>query len=100
MLIKEKIILESKIVQKPGSIVSDMDGEKVMLNIDNGNYYNLGEMGGVIWEMIKEPISVDKLINDLLLEYKVDKTDCKNQVILFINKLYSEGLISYCKQVR
>jgi hypothetical protein len=94
MLIKEKIILESKIVQKPGSIVSDMDGEKVMLNIDNGNYYNLGEMGGVIWEMIKEPISVDELINDLLLEYDIDKMDCENQVILFINKLNSEDLIS------
>jgi hypothetical protein len=94
MLIKEKIIMESKIVQKPGNIVSDMDGEKVMLNIDNGNYYNLGEMGGIIWEMIKEPNTVDNLINDLLLEYEVDKTDCENQVILFINKLYSEGLIS------
>jgi len=94
MLIKEKIIMESKIVQKPGNIVSDMDREKVMLNINNGNYYNLGQLGGVIWEMIKEPISVDNLINDLLLEYEVDKTDCENQVILFINRLYSEGLIS------
>jgi hypothetical protein len=94
MLIKEKLIMESKIVQKPGCIVSDMDGEKVMLNIDNGNYYNLGEMGGVIWEMIKEPISVDELINDLLLEYDIDKMDCENQVILFINKLNSEDLIS------
>jgi hypothetical protein len=94
MLIKEKVIMESEIVQKPGNIVSDMDGDKVMLNIDNGNYYNLGEMGGVIWEMIKEPNSVDNLINDLLLEYEVDKIDCKNQVILFINKLYFEGLIS------
>ncbi|MEH7444063.1 lasso peptide biosynthesis PqqD family chaperone [Bacillus sp. JJ1122] len=94
MLIKEKVIMESEIVQKPGNIVSDMDGEKVMLNIDNGNYYNLGEMGGLIWEMIKEPNSVDNLINDLLLEYEVGKTDCENQVILFINKLYSEGLIS------
>ncbi|MCM3665216.1 lasso peptide biosynthesis PqqD family chaperone [Mesobacillus subterraneus] len=94
MLIKEKLILESKIVQKPGCIVSDMDGEKVMLNIDNGNYYNLGKMGGVIWEMIKEPISVDELINYLLLEYDVDKMDCENQVILFINKLNSEDLIS------
>ncbi|WP_423409222.1 lasso peptide biosynthesis PqqD family chaperone [Heyndrickxia sp. MSNUG] len=94
MLIKEKIIMESKIAQMPGNIVSDMDGEKVMLNIDNGNYYNLGEMGGVIWEMIKEPNSVDNLINELLLEYEVEKKDCENQVISFINKLYSEGLIS------
>ncbi|WHX41406.1 lasso peptide biosynthesis PqqD family chaperone [Mesobacillus sp. AQ2] len=94
MLIKEKLTVESKIVQKPGSIVSDMDGEKVMLNMDNGNYYNLGEIGGAIWEIIKEPISIDELINNLLVEYEVDKSDCENHVISFANKLYSEGLIS------
>ena len=33
-----------------GNIVSDMGGEKVMLSIENGKYYNLGEMGGEIWE--------------------------------------------------
>ena len=28
-----------------------MDGEKVMLSINNGKYYNLGEIGGDIWEL-------------------------------------------------
>jgi len=31
-----------------GNIVSNMDGEKVMLSIKNGKYYNLGEIGGFI----------------------------------------------------
>ena len=33
-----------KFVQKEGNVVSDMDGEKVMLSIHNGKYYNLGEV--------------------------------------------------------
>lgn len=94
MLIKEKIFLVSKVVQNPGNIVSDMDGEKVMLNIDNGNYYNLGELGGVIWELIRYPISVESLINELLSQYEVEETECEIHVMSFINKLYTEGLIS------
>ncbi|WP_226645702.1 lasso peptide biosynthesis PqqD family chaperone [Mesobacillus subterraneus] len=93
MLIKEKILLDSKVVQKPGNIVSDMDGEKVMLNIDNGNYYNLGEIGGVIWEMIKEPISIERLIYLLMEEFDVEKKDCERHVISFLTNLSSESLI-------
>jgi hypothetical protein len=94
MLIKENILVESKIAQKPGNIVSDMDGEKVMLNIENGKYYNLGELGGAIWDLIKEPISVEVVIMKLLSEYEVEKTECEKHVISFIYELYSEGLIS------
>lgn len=46
-LMKEgKINLDHYIVQSEGNIVSDMDGEKVMLSIKNGKYYNLGKIGG------------------------------------------------------
>lgn len=94
MLIKESILLGSKIKQKQGNIVSDMDGEKVMLNIPNGKYYNLGEIGGAIWELIKEPNSMENLITTLLSEYEVGKIECEKHVISFINELYSEGLIT------
>lgn len=93
MLIKEKILLDSKVVQTSGNIVSDMDGEKVMLNIDNGNYYNLGEIGGIIWEMIKEPISIERLIYMLMEEFDVEKKDCERHVISFLTNLSSERLI-------
>ncbi|MEH7884010.1 lasso peptide biosynthesis PqqD family chaperone [Bacillus sp. JJ1609] len=94
MLTKENILLESKIVQMPGNIVSDMDGEKVMLNIENGNYYNLGKLGGDIWEMVKKPIEVRSIIIKILSEYDVDESECEKQVISFANKLFSEGLIT------
>lgn len=53
--------------QAEGNIVSDMDGEKVMLSVQNGKYYNLGETGGEIWEYMKEPTSIKNLIH-LLVE--------------------------------
>lgn len=94
MLTKENILLESKIAQMQGNIVSDMDGEKVMLNIENGNYYNLGELGGDIWGMMKKPIEVRSIIMKILSEYEVEESECEEQVISYVNKLYSEGLIT------
>ena len=60
------------LVQNPGNIVSDMDGEKVMLSIQNGKYYNLGELGGEIWDLIKEPISTQELVHSLQSQYDVE----------------------------
>lgn len=93
MLIKDKVLLESKAVQKPENIVSEMDGEKVMLNIKNGKYYNLGELGGAIWDLLKEPIQIQSLIKVLLSEYEVEHCDCEQQVINFLASLKAEGLI-------
>lgn len=79
--------------QVEGNIVSDMDGEKVMLSIENGKYYNLGEIGGEIWESIKDPISIYDLIHSLLQQYEVEEEECSNQVISFIDTLVEQGLV-------
>jgi hypothetical protein len=93
-LIKTAYISKAHIVsQVGGSIVSDMGGEKVMLSVRKGKYYNLGEMGGEIWEQIKEPVSVDKLITRLTDKYDVQETSCEREVISFLNHLIEEGLV-------
>ncbi|RKD23185.1 metallophosphoesterase [Ammoniphilus oxalaticus] len=93
-MIKSGTISMNQIVaQMEGNIVSDMGGEKVMLSIDNGKYYNLGEIGGDIWEQIDQPIRVEQLIERLLAIYDVDRTQCEQQVFSFLERLLSEGLI-------
>lgn len=79
--------------QQPGNIVSDMDGEKVMLSIQSGKYFNLGELGGEIWDLMKEPISIDNLVSTLLARYDVGQTECEEHVIAFLIQLLGEGLV-------
>ncbi|MCQ6278910.1 lasso peptide biosynthesis PqqD family chaperone [Bacillus sp. EB600] len=93
MLNTHKISLECLIIQSPGNIVSDMDGEKVMMSIYNGKYYNLGEIGGVIWDLIEKPALGNQLIAKLITEYNIEKADCEEQVSNFLESLYKEGLI-------
>ncbi|PHD75774.1 PqqD family protein [Bacillus sp. AFS043905] len=79
--------------QSPGNIVSDMDGEKVMLSVQKGKYYNLGELGGEIWDLLKEPITIHKLVATLQSQYDVEQTECEEQVTDFINQLLEQGLV-------
>ncbi|WP_134702563.1 lasso peptide biosynthesis PqqD family chaperone [Ammoniphilus sp. YIM 78166] len=93
MIESKAIRLSSKISQGKGNIVSDMDGEKVMLSIHKGKYYNLGDMGGAIWDRIYTPVQVTELIKTLLEEYDVSQSVCEEQVISFLELLLKEDLI-------
>lgn len=84
---------DSIINQREGNIVSDMDGEKVMLSVENGKYYNLGEIGGDIWELIEKPTPVREVVSTLLEQFEVEQIECEQQVISFLNQLLENGLI-------
>ncbi|RBP03165.1 lasso peptide biosynthesis PqqD family chaperone [Rossellomorea aquimaris] len=93
MINSQTISVESIVGQVEGNIVSDMGGEKVMLSISNGKYYNLGEIGGVIWDAIQQPLSFSELIDNLLNEYQVDRETCEQQVLTFLEMLLEEEII-------
>lgn len=93
MKILNTITLENTVYQASGNIVSNMNGEVVMLNVDNGKYYNLGEIGGLIWEKLKDPIKLRQLVSDILDEYDVKDIECEQQVLEFVNSLLVENLV-------
>lgn len=81
------------ITQNQGNIISNMDGELVMLSIEKGNYYNLGVLGGEIWSLIEKPIKISDLLDKLISQYDVSQQECEEEVLSFLSDLYNEGLI-------
>ena len=73
---------------------TDLDGEKVMMNIDKGEYFMMNEVGSRIWEIISEPINVRRIIDTLCSEYEVDEETCKDTVVEFLGRLNNADLIS------
>ncbi|WP_458119907.1 lasso peptide biosynthesis PqqD family chaperone [Paenibacillus sp. Z6-24] len=90
---KNLINAEQKITQNSNYIASDMNGEKVMLDIESGKYYNLGAIGGRIWDISENPVTVDEIAAVLVQEYEVEPEVCKQQVRTFVEKMLQEGLV-------
>lgn len=72
---------------------TDLDGEKVMMNLDKGEYFMMNEVGSRIWELITENTAVTTIVEILLTEYNVDKETCENTVIEFLGRLEDADLI-------
>ncbi|WP_195986746.1 lasso peptide biosynthesis PqqD family chaperone [Clostridium sp. D53t1_180928_C8] len=73
---------------------TDLDGEKVMMNLDKGEYFMMNEVGSRIWDIITEPINVKGIVETLRSEYEVDEETCKDTVVDFLGRLSHADLIS------
>ena len=84
----------TKVCQSREIDSADLNGEKVMMNLDKGKYFALNLVGSRIWEVIKEGIYVKDIINILLEEYDVDKATCERNVLDYLGVLKNEELIT------
>lgn len=90
MTIKTTTVL----VQARDIIAADIDQEKAMLSITKGKYYGLDAVGGVIWESISRPQSVQEIIAALMEKYQVEESTCRKDVCLFLSQMHAEGLVT------
>ena len=91
---KKKIISTESVVSPIEDIVvSDIDDEKVMMSVENGQYYNLDSVGSRVWELIVKPVKVSELIDALLLKYDVDRETCERDVLAFLSELHKDGIL-------
>lgn len=67
--------------------VTDLSGEKVMIDFDSGKYFMIKGSGNDIWDLIQEDISVGEIVDRLMEEYDVSREDCTESVMKFLNKL-------------
>lgn len=89
------IELDSIIFKKEEIDDSDLDGEKVMMNLDKGQYFMMNSVGSRIWEIINEPISVRDIICILVDEYDITSDECEKNLKTFVKELWEAELISF-----
>ncbi len=90
---KEEITTDTIINQIEDIVDTDIDGETVMMSIQNGEYYGLDEIGSRIWALIKEPVRVSSLIDTLLERFDVDRETCEKDVLKFLNDLNEDRIL-------
>lgn len=84
----------STVVATEDQIYCNLNGEAVILDLSNGTYYGLDEIGARIWGLIQEPKPVSEIVDALIEEYDVDREHCESDLLALLNELASKGLVS------
>jgi Coenzyme PQQ synthesis protein D (PqqD) len=87
------ILPESTVGWTEGIVANDIDDEKVMMNVEKGQYYGLDPVGSRVWELLERPVRVAELIDALTLKYDVDRATCERDVLAFLEELHEDGII-------
>jgi hypothetical protein len=71
----------------------EVDGEMVLMSIESGQYYYLNQIGNVIWSLLATPQPVAALCDALVAAYEVERAQCEQQVLAFLEDMRQDNLI-------
>jgi len=84
---------DSVVVVSSNLTSADLGGEAVVLDLDEGTYYGLNEVGTRILELMKQPTPVSSIIESLQEEYEVDRSDLENDILNFLANMIESKLV-------
>jgi hypothetical protein len=87
----------SVLVASQDQVSADLSSESaesvVILNLKDGVYYELKEVGTRVWSLLQQPTSVQSILDTLLEEYEVDAERCEADLLALTENLAQYGLI-------
>ena len=81
------------VVAVPNQVSSSLGDEAVILELTQGVYYGLNEVGARIWTLLKDPRPVGEIRDALLDEYDVDTATVTRDLLALLTELADRGLI-------
>ncbi len=74
-------------------VETDGGAQTLMMSIQQGNYYALESTAQRIWELTGSPVEVSRIVDTLVAEYDVSRSDCEGEVLAFLDDLARHELI-------
>lgn len=87
--------IDSKIIMLKKPNVTELAGEKVMIDFDTGKYFMLKGVANDIWDILESGITVGEICEKLLAEYEVDRATCEEAVKKFLESMKEYQFISF-----
>jgi hypothetical protein len=70
-----------------------MDGEAILINISNGMYHSMENVGGAAWELIAEGHALKEVIQVIADHYDASYAQVETDVMALANALMGEQLV-------
>ena len=75
------------LTRDPDLVAAEMDGDLVMMSIENGEYYGVGGVGPRIWELLEQPTSLKQIVQTITAEFDVEEERCRDDALVFAERL-------------
>ena len=80
-------------VRSQSTLWTKIDNQVMLMNIENGSYYEIEGIGGAIWQMLETPRSEAEIVEAILATYRVEQEECVNDIRAFLAKLTASQIV-------
>jgi hypothetical protein len=81
------------ISRSPSVLTAEVDGEVVMMSIEQGRYYGLDDIGTDIWKRLDTPCSFAELIDRLAVDYDADRATIASDVRDLLGRMAGQDVV-------
>jgi hypothetical protein len=79
-------------------LISSLQSEAVLLNLDSERYFGLDEVGTRIFSVLTSSPSIEAAYEQLLVEYDVDANVLRADLLALVEQLVAQGLVEVTPQ--
>ncbi len=77
----------------PDALSQDLGHELFILDMRRQRFFSLDELGARMWALLGEHGDVARTVNQILVEYEIDRNTAEADVGNLVTRLAAEGLI-------
>src|SRR5579862_1631907 len=81
------------ISRSPSVLTAEVDGEIVMMSIEQGRYFGLDDIGSDIWKRIERSCSFATLIDGLTSHYESDRATVAADVRSLLGRMVEQDVV-------
>ncbi len=78
----------------PDVVACELDGGAALLDLRTSLYFSLNSVGGVLWQALQTPATLDDLVLVVADKFEVSAETCRNDVDVYLRDLAARHLIS------
>ncbi len=87
-------VLDATVISRsPSVLTAEVDGEVIMMSIEQGRYFGLDDIGSDIWKRLDTPCPFAELIDRLAIEYDADRTTIAADVRALLVRMAEQDVV-------
>jgi hypothetical protein len=89
-----ELFLTSRVKATPDQVSSELGKEVVILQVKNGMYYGLDEVGVIIWRHLQQGSRIADIVDEITQEFDVARQQCEQDVLRILGEMVAADLVT------
>jgi hypothetical protein len=83
-----------RFIASPRLLSSEVQGESILLHLDQGQYYGLNKVASYVWQLLQKGATIEELVCSTTARFDVAPQDCERDIRQLLCDLQQHRLIS------